>query len=439
MRKTNKKGFTIVELVIVIAVIAVLAAVLIPTFVSLTRKANIANDTAVAKNLNTAAIAAQADTFEEAIAAAKDAGYLVANLSAKADKCYFVWEDDTNQFLLYDLQEKEVIYSNTDVTGDPDGSWSFATNNPADEAEVKAVWNDVTFKTILVDVKDLSAVLAAGGTVYLDESIVLNNNSLLHFDTNVTTVINLENSSLNTSGILKQDGVSVVPIEVKQGVVTFKGGSIVTAGEGTNYHNDVISYAVRTRKGSDVTFVGTTFQNDINKGQIKFGGKGLMENVTIYSTNYGVETFFNGQLTLKNTKIEAKGQGIAIWSCNFDHSKFEGDKGHAGQSLITIESGSYNRVESNKAESALLVSCGGDILVKGGTFTAADGKYFYFGTDSTAKLEDGTADVATITIKGGTFNGVAYENLTIEILEGLCAYDYKVVGNTTDGFTITKK
>ena len=32
MKKLNKKGFTIVELVIVIAVIAILAAVLIPTF-----------------------------------------------------------------------------------------------------------------------------------------------------------------------------------------------------------------------------------------------------------------------------------------------------------------------------------------------------------------------------------------------------------------------
>lgn len=32
MKKMNKKGFTIVELVIVIAVIAILAAVLIPTF-----------------------------------------------------------------------------------------------------------------------------------------------------------------------------------------------------------------------------------------------------------------------------------------------------------------------------------------------------------------------------------------------------------------------
>ena len=39
MRK-SKKGFTIVELVIVIAVIAILAAVLIPTFANLIRQAN---------------------------------------------------------------------------------------------------------------------------------------------------------------------------------------------------------------------------------------------------------------------------------------------------------------------------------------------------------------------------------------------------------------
>ncbi len=37
---TNKKGFTIVELVIVIAVIAILAAVMIPTFSNVIEKAN---------------------------------------------------------------------------------------------------------------------------------------------------------------------------------------------------------------------------------------------------------------------------------------------------------------------------------------------------------------------------------------------------------------
>lgn len=38
--KNNKKGFTIVELVIVIAVIAILAGVLIPTFAGIVGKAN---------------------------------------------------------------------------------------------------------------------------------------------------------------------------------------------------------------------------------------------------------------------------------------------------------------------------------------------------------------------------------------------------------------
>ena len=40
MKHTNKKGFTIVELVIVIAVIAILAAVLIPNLSRLVTKAN---------------------------------------------------------------------------------------------------------------------------------------------------------------------------------------------------------------------------------------------------------------------------------------------------------------------------------------------------------------------------------------------------------------
>lgn len=40
MKKNNRKGFTIVELVIVIAVIAILAGVLIPTFGSIIDSAN---------------------------------------------------------------------------------------------------------------------------------------------------------------------------------------------------------------------------------------------------------------------------------------------------------------------------------------------------------------------------------------------------------------
>ena len=53
MKKFNKKGFTIVELVIVVAVIAILAAVLIPTFSGLVGDANEAKALQQARSLYT--------------------------------------------------------------------------------------------------------------------------------------------------------------------------------------------------------------------------------------------------------------------------------------------------------------------------------------------------------------------------------------------------
>lgn len=50
MKRNNKKGFTIVELVVVIAVIAILAAVLIPTFGGITEKAKDSSRDQEAKN-----------------------------------------------------------------------------------------------------------------------------------------------------------------------------------------------------------------------------------------------------------------------------------------------------------------------------------------------------------------------------------------------------
>ena len=53
INRNNKKGFTIVELVIVIAVIAILAAVLIPTFAGIINKANMSADQQAVRQMNT--------------------------------------------------------------------------------------------------------------------------------------------------------------------------------------------------------------------------------------------------------------------------------------------------------------------------------------------------------------------------------------------------
>ena len=70
IKRNNKKGFTIVELVIVIAVIAILAAVLIPTFAGIIKKAQLSSDQQAVRNMNVA-LAASGDL--EGINAAVDA------------------------------------------------------------------------------------------------------------------------------------------------------------------------------------------------------------------------------------------------------------------------------------------------------------------------------------------------------------------------------
>ena len=68
MINSRKKGFTLVELVIVIAVIAILAAVLIPTFSSLVKRANMSADQQAVRQMNTAlAIDSKPEDFGGAV------------------------------------------------------------------------------------------------------------------------------------------------------------------------------------------------------------------------------------------------------------------------------------------------------------------------------------------------------------------------------------
>ena len=70
MKRNNKKGFTIVELVIVIAVIGILAGVLIPTFSGIIDNANKTKALQEVKNAYTATLAddlADGDTTNDVV------------------------------------------------------------------------------------------------------------------------------------------------------------------------------------------------------------------------------------------------------------------------------------------------------------------------------------------------------------------------------------
>ena len=112
MKKLNKKAFTIVELVIVIAVIAILAGVLIPTFVGLVRKSRVSTDTQLVRNLNTAlaedGVNNEHNTMTDVLAVAEDYGYVVAKLNAKAKDNEILW-DSANDVFCY-LNDGKVEY-----------------------------------------------------------------------------------------------------------------------------------------------------------------------------------------------------------------------------------------------------------------------------------------------------------------------------------------
>ena len=56
IKKNTKKGFTLIELVIVIAILAILALILVPTLGNFTKKANISKTESSARSLYTQAV-----------------------------------------------------------------------------------------------------------------------------------------------------------------------------------------------------------------------------------------------------------------------------------------------------------------------------------------------------------------------------------------------
>ncbi len=119
MKRNNKKGFTIIELVVVIAVIAILAAVLIPTFSSIIKKANESVDIQAAKNMNTflatADITDGVDSILDVYDVFEESDYIVENYAPlyKGRSYYYSVEDN---MVLYLDTDGNVIYPEGKIT-----------------------------------------------------------------------------------------------------------------------------------------------------------------------------------------------------------------------------------------------------------------------------------------------------------------------------------
>ncbi len=217
MKRNTEKGFTVVELVIVVAVIAILAAVLVPTFSKVVRNAKVSKDVSLFKNVNIA-LAMREATYgrptlaSDAIGGILNDGFVLNRLTPTAEGCYVVYDLTNNRFALLD-SEFDVVYSETEIsnnlyllTGD---------QNTIDKAKLNETYS---FKYLITT----------------NENLTLDNS----FDARLIGDCNVTLKTDNTECFIFTDGGNIV-INAPQATITHVGNAdtvTVDKVSGNSYH-----------------------------------------------------------------------------------------------------------------------------------------------------------------------------------------------------------
>lgn len=217
MKRSTEKGFTVVELVIVVAVIAILAAVLVPTFSEVVRNAKVSKDVSLCKNTNIALAMREATDgrptlASDAIGGILNDGFVLNRLTPTAEGCYVVYDLTNNRFALLD-NEFATVYSETEIsnnlyllTGD---------QNTIDKAKLNETYS---FKYLITT----------------NENLTLDNS----FDARLIADCNVTLKTDNTECFIVTDGGNIV-INAPQATITHIGNAhtvTVDKVSGNSYH-----------------------------------------------------------------------------------------------------------------------------------------------------------------------------------------------------------
>ncbi len=417
MKKMNKKGFTLVELVVVIAVIAVLVAVLIPTFTGIIKKANQSADQTAVRNMNTAINAAEEEItdLEGVVNALEAAGFSSKNLTALGKDRDFYWYADKGIVVLVETTEEGTSLA---FPKDEELEKTFADAFAADKLVLLS--SGAKFVDVVADsVKDLEAAITAGtknitlkkdiviknGTITVPENeeiiIDLNGNKLT---ANYQRPFNMSNGSkltINAKGATldcNEYGLINVPASVKSAEIVINDGTFnaeldngafikLRAGaddvkitlNNVNYVEKSTNFCYLMNASGfegklDLKVIGGSYTGDFGF-QLGGNAKAIFDGVTFNTNGYGIYT--QGQ----NTKVEVK-------NCNFIVGAKQ-DNGGGYASAVSVAFGSQLIINNSKIE----YKNGGQyayvVLPTGGTINASnntsDNYYIYdLGTNAVA-------------------------------------------------------
>ncbi len=329
MKNLKRKGFTIVELVIVIAVIAILAAVLIPTFVNLTKKANLSADQVAVRNMNTllaTEFATEKPTeLKQVIDMLDKNGYNVDALTPLSKGYTFVWNQAENKIELVEISAAgEAPKLETGA--------SFINVEVSTDEELRSALANGSDVTLTNDLKLEGAVITLNGDITID----LNRHNL-DASVNPSRPFDLSNDSsltINATGSTINCGlfglINVVP-NAKATVIINGGtflantqdGSFIRMRENSNVNiilnnvNYIDTYG-RNKDPNGAFIIDTTHNKTsgtvtINGGSFT-GDKGFaipyltfyMKNASIVLNSIVLEASKGSDVTIENCTIETK-------------------------------------------------------------------------------------------------------------------------------------
>ena len=132
-KNLKRKGFTLVELVVVVAVIAVLSAILIPTIGCFVEQAKETNDMATVRLLNVALVEDGAEhsapkTMNDVVKVMEEKGYGIEKLTPRSSGD-ILWDSVNNRFLLRREKDSEnLYYDNSKTLSENHLLWRVAKN-----------------------------------------------------------------------------------------------------------------------------------------------------------------------------------------------------------------------------------------------------------------------------------------------------------------------
>ena len=423
MNKKTRRGFTIVELVIVIAVIAILAAVLIPTFASVIKKANLSADqqavTTMNKQLAIADVDEDIDSLPEAITALAKAGLDLEDYKplTKDHYFYFTVVDGTPTVIFADKEDKIVFPAG--LTKEDTTSWySLSGITPVEKVDIvsnnatvnsgaqlayvidsaKAGKETVSNVTLNADV-DLRGAGVDFGKVTSDLTIDGNNKTLagVRADDNVYSPTTGEFAGVQYGYGFIGEVPAGKTVTIKDVTLDglFSGSANVTGDVRTL--GLIAGYVKGTLVLENVTIKNATVSGYQKVGAIAgqiLGGTVILKNVTFVSVTvdgtYEVATIAgivdkNSTITLENTTTD----GITITTSTTNLVK---------KTDITFDNSAEKLVGSDNNTFAIIVSGGVNYYI-GVTTTDIAWAYTHFGA---------MADRPVATVNGSTVKLNAY-------------------------------